>query len=449
MIELNKRFLPFYLKKARYKIAKGGRAGSKSHNVATCLLIKALQTKKRVVCLREYQKNLQESVYQLLCDKIRSDSVMSHEATGYRIMSDRIIGYNGSEFSFSGIKNAENFKSFEGADVAWVEEAQTISAESLRILIPTIRKPGSEIWFTYNPENEDDPVHLLANKPFLLTPEYLLKQGFDEETIAGLIQSYDEGQITLTINYLDNPHCPSIMKVEANQLKKADPELYRHIWMGDTRIASDAIIFKDKWQELDFELENYFGIPKFNGEIVNLNYGLDFGWVHPTVLIEAFRYRGNIYVSNEMMGKDLDLDMVTMRALEEVPFCANNVIYGDCAQPLMINQLCTPRYSKNGAKLPPLSVQPSVKGHDSVKAGINWLKTHEKIFVHPRCQYLINNFKKYSYKLDKNGIISTEIIKLNDDGIDALRYAFSDLISQGVSSLDWNDPEFLREINQM
>lgn len=433
MLELNKKFLSFYQKKARYKISYGGRAGSKSHNVALILLMLGKQSKLQIVCLRELQKNLEESVYRLLSNKIRSDNILKDF---YRIMSDRIIGLNGTEFTFSGIRNAKNFKSYEGADIAWVEEAQTISQESMMILIPTIRKIGSEIWFTYNPDNEEDPVHKLMNKPFVMTDEQLKKAG------------YDIAQINLNINYNDNPHCPDIMRLEAEQMKLADYDLYRHVWLGETRTASDSVIFKGKFEECDFEIENYFGIPRLDGNVLDLYYGLDFGWVHPTAIIETFRYNGNIYISNEIVGQEMDLDDIVMRVTNEMPWAKHKTIYGDSARPDLIEQLSVSRISKFGNELPRLNILPANKGAGSVESGITWLKTHKKIYVHPRCQNTINNLKKYCYKIDKNGIISTSIEKINDDCIDALRYAYTPLISEGVSFVDWSNPDFLRELQQ-
>lgn len=431
MLEINKRFLPFYEKKARYKIAKGGRAGAKSHNFGTLLLMDGCEKPQLIPCLREFQKNLTDSVYRLLCNKITEDPLF---VDFYRIYSDCIVGKNGTEFRFSGIKNAKNFKSFEGADKAWVEEAQTISEESMMILLPTIRKPGSEIWFSYNPDTEDDPVHKMVLNPFEMTEEEL------EEA------NYDVGQINLHINYTENPHCPTIMKLEAKRLEKNDYELYRHVWLGETRIASDAVIFRGKWEIKEFEIEDYFGIPKFEGEVLDMYYGLDFGWVHPSAGIETFRHNGNLYIYNEVVGKEMDLDDITTRVLDEFKYLPCKMMYGDAARPDLIDGLKNARLSKYGTVLPSLNIDSAKKGPGSVESGITWLKTHKKIYIHPRCVNTIDNFKKYCYKTDKNGIISTAILKLNDDCIDALRYAYTPLIGEDATGIDWGDPELIKEI---
>jgi phage terminase large subunit len=443
MLTLNKKFFSFATQRARYKIAYGGRAGSKSHTIASMLLLKGMERKHQIVGLREYQRSIDESVHRLLSNKIRDDDQLRNF---YKVMSDRIIGINGTEFTYSGIKNAKNFKSFEGATIAWVEEAQTLSAESMMIFIPTIRTPGSEIWFSYNPDNSLDPVHQLMLDKFILTEEYLLKQGFEQEDIEETIKSYDVGQINLNINYYDNPFCPGIMKIEAKKMELADYELYRHVWLGECRMLSDAIIYKDKFEILDFEITEYqknTNIPMFNGEFITMKYGLDFGWVHPTSIIQTFKYNNCIYVVDEIVGKEMDYDDITLRILSDFKWFNQykDTIWADHEDPRMIEVLKRSRVSKFGDNLPALLVNPCVKGQNSVEAGITWLKTHQKIYVHPRCKNTIDNFRKYSYKKDKNDVIQPVIVKLNDDCLDALRYSYSDEIERG-GGIDWTKISF-------
>jgi phage terminase large subunit len=409
-LKLSRKLLPFLNASHRYKVIYGGRASGKSWGVAICLLIKAINDKLLIVCAREYQRNLEESVYRLLCNTIRNDAGLSGH---YTIMSDKIKGRNGSEFVFTGIKNAKNFKSFEGADILWVEESQSISAESVMVIIPTIRKHGSELWFTFNPDSEDDPVYDLISNP-------------------------RDDQLTLRINYTDNQFVSEEILNEALHMKKYNYELYKHVWLGECRVASDAQIYKDKYEIQDFILEDYFGIPRFNGQVMDMRYGLDFGWVHPCAVVETFRYEGNIYVWSEIVGQDMDLDDITIRILEEMPMASSRLIYADSATPLLISSLKQSRYSKHGVQLPALMIEGAVKGAGSVETGITWLKTHKKIIVHPRCVMTINNLKKYSYKKTKDDIITTQRLDLNDDCLDALRYAYNDLIKSG-GFFDWGN----------
>ena len=140
----------------RYKILYGGRGGAKSHNVARTLLIMGMEKPLRIVCAREIQKSIKDSVHALLADIIRS-----HGLDGfYEIQESIIKGVNGTEFKFRGLKhNTTDMKSLEGVDICWIEEAENVSNNSYEILIPTIRKEGSEIWITFNPKNLTDPTY--------------------------------------------------------------------------------------------------------------------------------------------------------------------------------------------------------------------------------------------------------------------------------------------------
>ncbi|WP_245256520.1 PBSX family phage terminase large subunit [Bartonella tamiae] len=150
------------LKPSRYKGAYGGRGSGKSHHFAEKTLAAALIAPMRIVCIREVQKSIRESVKRLLEDKIKQLGLGAH----FDILDQQIRGKNGSLIIFQGMQDhtAESIKSLEGYDIAWVEEAQSLSARSLRLLRPTLRKEGSEIWFTWNPTNADDAVDAFCGK---------------------------------------------------------------------------------------------------------------------------------------------------------------------------------------------------------------------------------------------------------------------------------------------
>ena len=212
------------------------------------------------------------------------------------------------------------------------------------------------------------------------------------------------------------------------------------------RALSEAVIFKDKFEILDFNIVDYFGIPKFEGEVVDFFYGLDFGWVHPTAIIETFRYNGCLYITNEIVGKEMDIDDITIRFRDEMPYGHLRNIYADAARPDLIDALANNRLSKYGNELPRMNIEPAKKGAGSVEAGITRLKTHKKIYIHPKCVNTINNFKKYSYKKDKSDIITTAVLKIDDDCIDALRYAYTPLIGEDTTGIVWTD-EDIKELN--
>lgn len=197
----------------RYKVLHGGRGGGKSWAIAIALLAIGMNRPIRVLCARELQVSIQDSVHKLLSDVVNSNEGM---AAFYDVQNKAIYGRNGTEFSFKGLKhNANEIKSYEGVDYCWVEEAQAVSDKSWEILIPTIRKQGSEIWICFNPKNPTDP------------------------TWQRFIMQADEDIIVKKVNWEDNPFFPDVLEKERLRLLKHDPEAYKHIWEGefDTRYS--------------------------------------------------------------------------------------------------------------------------------------------------------------------------------------------------------------------
>ena len=197
--------LAFLFKPNRYKILYGGRGGAKSWGVARAALITSAQQPLRWLCAREFQKSIADSVHQLLKDQIEALGLQGF----YKVTDTAIMGANGSQFSFEGLRhNAGKIKSYEGVDRLWVEEAQTTSNRSWELLIPTIRKDGSEIWVTMNPEFEEDA------------------------TFQRFIAQPPEDAIVVKVNYTDNPWFPPVLEKERQQLLKRDPDAYEHVWEG-------------------------------------------------------------------------------------------------------------------------------------------------------------------------------------------------------------------------
>ena len=219
MIEVN---IPAVFKelltlKKRVKLYYGGRSGGKSYAFADSLLLKARQEKLFIVCLREIQSSIKDSVKKLLEDRIEHYGFQD-----YKVFETRIENQvTGSVFAFKGLRDQDpqKIKSLEGADIAWIEEAQTISKKSFDILLPTIRKKGSEIWISMNRELENDPVWVaLGANP-------------------------DENTFVKKVNFYDNPFCPKEMIELALKTKKTAPEDYQHIWLGEpvSEISSKLI----------------------------------------------------------------------------------------------------------------------------------------------------------------------------------------------------------------
>lgn len=205
---------------SRYKVLRGGRGSGKSWAIARALIIQAYSKPLRVLCTREIQKSIQQSVLQLLADQIRALGLAAH----YEILSTEIRGKNGSLFTFNGLSDqtSDSLKSLEGYQRVWVEEAQSVSKRSWDILIPTIRAEGSEIWISYNPQLESDETH----QRFTLNPP--------------------PGTLAVEVNYIDNPWFPSVLEQERKHAEKTmRAEDYRHIWEGCCRPAVEGAIYFD------------------------------------------------------------------------------------------------------------------------------------------------------------------------------------------------------------
>jgi phage terminase large subunit len=211
-------------KKSRYKVLHGGRGGAKSWGIARALLILGAKNPLRILCAREFMTSMRDSVHKLLCDQIESLGLLNF----YEITQASIRGKNGTEFAFVGLKNnVANVKSYEGIDICWVEEAQTVSRLSWNILIPTIRKAGSEIWVSFNPELETD------------------------ETYQRFVANPPEDCITMRVNWYDNPWFPDTLRMEKDALKQRDEEAYNQVWEGLCRQTVDGAIFAKEMQQAE------------------------------------------------------------------------------------------------------------------------------------------------------------------------------------------------------
>lgn len=211
--------LAFLTKPYRYKVAYGGRGSGKSWGFARALIAIAMQKKLRILCAREIQRSIKQSVHQLLVDQIQAMGFGEY----FEVLENEIRCVNGSRFNFTGLANntVESIKSFEGVDIVWVEEAQTVSKKSWDILIPTIRQPNSEIWITFNPNLDTDETY----KRFVIdTPS----------------NSHVE-----KINWSDNPWFPAVLEQE-RQHAFANSEDYDNIWEGECKSSVDGAIYANE-----------------------------------------------------------------------------------------------------------------------------------------------------------------------------------------------------------
>lgn len=201
---------------ARYKVLHGGRGAGKSWSVARMLAALGVQRPLRVLCAREFQSAIRDSVHRLLADQIAAAGLGAH----YEITADAIRGANGTVFTFAGLRrNVDAIRSMEGVDICWVEEAQTVSRHSWETLIPTIRKPDSEIWVTFNPMLEED------------------------DTWQRFVVNTPGGAKVRRLTLADNPFCPQVLKDEAEALRERDPEAWAHVWNGECRRSVEGAVY--------------------------------------------------------------------------------------------------------------------------------------------------------------------------------------------------------------
>lgn len=215
-VDVPRAFKPLLTPK-RYKAAYGGRGGAKSHFFAEQLLIRCYLKETRAVCIREVQKSLKDSVRQLLVDKIEKLGFGPY----FEVLESEIRGVNGSLIIFVGMQNynAENIKSLESFDIAWVEEAQSLSEKSLRLLRPTIRQDSSEIWFSWNPRFETDAVDQFFRGPTAPSPD-----------MAAVVN----------VNWTDNPWFPEVLQKEKDADYSNTPEMAEHVWGGGYQIIGEG-----------------------------------------------------------------------------------------------------------------------------------------------------------------------------------------------------------------
>ena len=376
-IQTPRAFVPL-LKPARYKGVHGGRGSGKSHFFAEALVEECIRTKTDAVCLREIQKSLKFSVKKLIESKIKALNAGDY----FEVQESQIKCRNGGVIIFQGMQDhtSDSIKALEGFKIAWFEEAQSASQRSLDLLRPTLRAPGSELWFSWNPRFATDPIDVLLRGE---TPP--------------------PNSVVVEANYSDNPWLPQELVDEMEYDKRRDPDKYAHIWLGKYQQNSEARVFKN-WTVEEFE--------RPPGTVFRL--GADWGFsVDPSVLIRCDIDGHRLYVDYEayMVGCEIvNLPELFM----QVPEAEKWPITADSARPETISHM-----KKNGFP----QIRPAIKGTKSLEEGVEFLKSFD-IVVHPRCKHLIDELTLYSYKEDPlTGAVLPILNDKDNHVIDALRYA--------------------------
>jgi len=349
----------------RYKVVYGGRGKGATWQIARMLLYKAQYTRCRVLCTREFQNSINESVYYTLISQIEELHL-----GGFKILKNEIQHKNGSQFIFKGLRhNIDSIKSIEAITDCWVAEADKVPQDSWDKLIPTIRKEGSKFWIDFNTDSVTDPVY----KMFVERPR---------DDVALLFQMYS-----------DNKFFPDVLRAEMEYCKEYDYEKYLWVWEGQPRSFSNLCIFNGKYEIRDFETPSN----------VEFYHGIDWGFAQdPTVAVRCFIRDGYLYIDMEAGGVGIDIDE-TPRLLDKIPTLRTWTSIADSARPETISYMKHHGFPRmKGAK----------KGKGSIEDGIEFIKSFKKIIIHPRCKGVIEEFKTYRYKTNS---VTGEIIPVPED----------------------------------
>lgn len=419
-IDTPRAFLPL-LGPSRYKAARGGRGSGKSHFFAELLVEKCVaEPGTYAVCIREVQKSLAQSAKRTIEGKIQKLGV----GDKFDVQKAEIKTPGGGLIIFQGMQNhtADSIKSLEGYDVAWVEEAQTLSETSLRILRPTMRKPGSELWFSWNPRKDEDPVDDFfrgnSKKSKALKEKGKWAQPPNTKAVVA--------------NWNDNPWFDET-EMPADRVYDfgRDRDMHDHVWGGEYEKNSQARVFKN-WRVEWFE-------PPARGTI--LYGGADWGFsVDPTVGLICFIRGRTLYIWREVwaIGCDIDRTPALFDRLDpdwseanandpnwkslarRVPFI------GDSARPETISYM-----QRHG-----FNVQPAIKGPGSIEEGVTFLQSYD-VVIHPDCTRVADEFEHYSFKIDPHTDLVTNVLEdKKNHYIDGARYS-TENVRRAHSSKKW------------
>ena len=368
----------------------GGRYSLKSHTVARYLIIKAREKKTRVACFREFQASIAESSHQLL-----SELITKYKLTDFKVTNNSIINtINGSDFIFKGLwNNEQSIKSIEGIDIAWVEEAQTVSKKSIEVLTPTVRKPNSRIVYTYNRLLEEDPVHtrlVLEGRPNTL----IINENYD-----------------IAIKY---DMMPDVILNEIEDDKKNRPGLYMHKWMGEPH-SMELKIYKD-WAIID-EIPHEARLERR---------GLDFGYTNdPTAIIDIYKHN-NGYILDEVLCRKGMLNKDIADIIKNLDNC---LTVADSAEPKSIDEIKSYGINIIGAKKQrkKFAGMPQLGTNESYVKWSIGIVQEQRISMTKRSLNLIKAYRNYLWQTDKEGKVLNEPDHYLSDCMDAVRYGIVSL----------------------
>jgi len=391
---------------SRYKVAKGGRGGAKSWGFGGVAVALGALRPLRVLWVRETQSSIKESVHALLTSRIDSLGLGPY----YDPQEQVIKGKNGTEHVFAGIKtDPGKIKSAEGFDICVVVEAEKVSKQSWKYLIPTIRERGSEIWVEFNPREKTDPTSVM------------------------FIERMPPQCRRVHVNWSDNPWFPPELELERqyalqliNDAQDDDERVqlqadYDHVWEGAYQSRSDAAVFRRRVVVEEFDEP---------GEKTRIHFGADWGFANdPTALVrfwitdhkdERGKDYQELWISHEAFGYRVEIDE-TPALFDKVPGARQWPIKADAARPETISYMRRQGFNISAAE----------KWPGSVEDGIAHVKAFRRIHIHTRCKKMQEEARLYAYKIDR---ITQEVLPVlvdaNNHGWDGVRYGLDGYIQR-------------------
>lgn len=402
--------------KADFKVLKGGRGSGKSWQVARALVGRAFIGSERILCAREFQNSIADSVHRLIADQIERLGLLRR----FKITDTYIeCPKTGSVFLYKGLRrNLQEIKSTEGITICWIEEAQTVSDDSWEVLIPTIRAENAEIWVTFNPGQETDPTYkrFVVNPP----PNTLIRH----------------------VNFTDNPWFTEKMGRAEQYLKSIDPEAHAHVWLGETLSITDAQIFGKRTVVERFETPT---------EGIRFHFGADWGYAQdPTALVRFWIKDDELFIDHEAFGSGVELDDLwklfagrdgaTPEQLSRwthddeqrypgIPGARQWPIRADSARPETISYMARQGFNISAAD----------KWPGSVDDGIQHIKAFRRVVIHERCTNMNQERRLYRWKVDpKTQDILPVPVDRHNHGWDAVRYGLDGYIQRRGADAVWS-----------
>jgi phage terminase large subunit len=381
---------------------EGGRGGAKSEALAHIGIMESYVDDGVILCCREIQKSIDDSIYSMLVAKI--DQLGLKEQ--FKVLNNEITNLvTGARFIFAGLKsNVTSIKSITKLRVVLVDEAENVSQNSWDILRPTPRYGKVRIYVVFNPKFEADPTW----------QEFVAKK--------------DDRTLHINIGWRDNPWFPESLNNQRLRDAKGDAGRYSWIWEGKFLQLSDASILGKKLTQRDFEVDESFGDPLL---------GVDWGFSNdPTAVIEAYAKGRTLYIRNAAAKVGLELDDTARWLLSHVPKLKNYTSRADCARPETISKV-----QKDGDYAIPL-MKGCEKWKGSVEDGVVFLQSFDEIVVHSDASCCYAELLAYSYKKDKFDEITTDILDQDNHYADALRYACQPMVKRNLEVTKVDIPIF-------